>query len=130
MKGSEIVKEKRQFFRNLFNFDGPSPGYALRVEPPTVDEVKLLSSDGIEDRAQMGKSMLEYDIRCLREIGDDRVPMLWAWSGTEVFAAAYGCPVHITLDGAPFALPLLGIRINLNLIILYIGLGTVTLRTG
>ncbi len=100
------ITKKQKFFRDLFNFEGPPPGHALRVEPPTVGDIKLIHSDDIEARAQMGKSMLEYDIKCREEIGDDRVPTLRPWSGTEIFAAAYGCPVHVAPDGIPFALPL------------------------
>ena len=106
MRRSELIREKQKFFRDIFNLNIPSPRYALRVEPPTVGDVKLISSDDIEARAQMGKKMLEYDIKCLEEIGDDRVPTLRAWSGTEIFAAAFGCPVHVAPDGMPFALPL------------------------
>ena len=38
-------------------------------------------------------------------LDDDRVPFLDPYSGTEIFAEAFGCPVHYTSDKMPFALP-------------------------
>jgi len=56
----------------------------------------------------MGKRALEHDLRCLKQIGDDRVPMLHCWTGTEVFAAAFGSPVEYPEHSMPFAMPAVG----------------------
>lgn len=37
---------------------------------------------------------------------DDRVPFLSPYTGTEIFAQAFGCQVHLSGDNMPFALPL------------------------
>jgi uroporphyrinogen-III decarboxylase len=37
---------------------------------------------------------------------DDRVPFLSPYTGTEIFAQAFGCKVHLSGDNMPFALPL------------------------
>lgn len=37
---------------------------------------------------------------------DDRVPCLLPYTGTEIFAHAFGCRVHMSGDNMPFALPL------------------------
>lgn len=36
---------------------------------------------------------------------DDTVPFLDVYTGTEIFAEAFGCPVHLAEDQMPFALP-------------------------
>jgi hypothetical protein len=36
---------------------------------------------------------------------DDRVPFLAPYTGTEIFARAFGCKVHLPGDNMPFALP-------------------------
>jgi adenylate kinase len=49
--------------------------------------------------------MLEMDLQGLEVIGDDRVPWLHCWSGTDVFAAAYGSEVFRPENDLPFARP-------------------------
>lgn len=39
-------------------------------------------------------------------LDDDWLPYLDVYTGTEIFAAAFGCPVHYPQDDMPFALPL------------------------
>lgn len=39
-------------------------------------------------------------------LDDDWLPYLDVYTGTEIFAAAFGCPVHYLPDDMPFALPL------------------------
>ena len=95
----------QRFFMDLFALDGPFPGHGVRVSPPGVNDQAVLRQDSIEDRAQMGKRAFEFEQRCLEEIGDDRVPMLHCWTGTEVFAAAFGSPVSYPTHSMPFALP-------------------------
>lgn len=36
---------------------------------------------------------------------DDSLPFLDLFTGTEIFAATFGCPVHLPADNMPFALP-------------------------
>jgi uroporphyrinogen-III decarboxylase len=38
-------------------------------------------------------------------LDDDRVPSLHVYTGTEIFAEAFGCSVHRPTDNMPFALP-------------------------
>ncbi len=63
----------KQFFIDLFSLDRPFPGHGMRVSPPGVYDQAVLRHGNIEDRARMGRRVLEHDLRCLEEIGDDRV---------------------------------------------------------
>jgi hypothetical protein len=40
-------------------------------------------------------------------LADDFIPSLDYYTGTEIFAEAFGCPVHRTDDNMPFALPII-----------------------
>ena len=93
----------RQFFYDLFG--GPFPGHGVRVNVPGPADVKIISQGTVEKRARMGRQMYLWEQECAQIIGDDRVPMAHVWSGTDVFAAAYGSAVHRPADNMPFALP-------------------------
>lgn len=99
------LEEQKQFFRDLFG-SARFPGHGARAcFPASAEEINILSRGSVEDRAQMAKKRFLFDRECMETIGDNRVPMLHCWSGTEVFAAAYGCRVHRPQDSNPFALP-------------------------
>ncbi len=42
-----------------------------------------------------------------RWLKDDKIPFLDVYTGTEIFAEAFGCKVHYPEDSMPFALPLI-----------------------
>lgn len=48
----------------------------------------------------------ERQVRMLDEVGDDSVPVAKLGTGTQLYAAAFGCPVHTYEDTNPCALPL------------------------
>jgi uroporphyrinogen-III decarboxylase len=93
----------RQF--NLDLFGGPFPGHGVRVNAPGPADRTVLTHGSVEARARMGQAMFEWERACAEAIGDDRVPMAHIWTGTDVFAAAFGSPVHRPADEMPFALP-------------------------
>jgi uroporphyrinogen-III decarboxylase len=95
---------QKQFCLDLFG-PGPFPGHGVRVNVGDPYQISVLNQGSLEDRARMGQAAFEHECECARVIGDDRVPMLHAWTGTEVFAAAFGSPVHRPADSMPFALP-------------------------
>jgi uroporphyrinogen-III decarboxylase len=98
---------RQSFLVDLLSPDRPHPGHGVRVNAfgSRYLDVQTLVHGDLEDRAQLGKRMLEMDLLSLEVIKDDRAPMLHCWSGTEVFAAAYGCDVFRPDDEMPFALP-------------------------
>jgi hypothetical protein len=49
----------------------------------------------------------ERHIARLAWLRDDSLPYLDVYTGTEIFAEAFGCPVHFPNDNNPFALPLI-----------------------
>jgi len=77
----------RQF--NLDLFGGLFPGHGVRINVPGPADRKVLAHGTLEERAQMGRAAFEWDRQCAEAIGDDRIPMLHIWTGTDIFAAAF-----------------------------------------
>ncbi len=98
------TKTTQQFFLDLF-VPGAFPGHGVRIGVPGPNQSSVLNTGSLEDRVRMGREAYLHDCKCAEKIGDDRVPMLQAWSGTDIFAAAFGSPVHRPADSMPFALP-------------------------
>lgn len=86
--------------RFLFHVNCPLPDHEARL-PPTVP----LWPDKAKERVE--RRWAEYELMCLKAniIDDDRVPFLSNFTGTEIFAEAFGCRVHRPDDNMPFALP-------------------------
>lgn len=98
--------EMQAFFKDLFGGTAPKR-HGFRINPGGGPaDLKILTHGSLEERAQMGKRMFLYEQECAEILQDDRIPTPQVWTGTEVFAAAFGCPVHRPSEGAPFALPL------------------------
>lgn len=54
-------------------------------------------------------AMRRYERQLARAewLEDDTIPHVWVYTGTEIFAEAFGCNVHRPEDNMPFALPLI-----------------------
>ena len=105
-----LTLRNRRFLTDLFA--GPFPGHGIimdiepggtgrfrygdftRPERPLADWLPLLLQD-YEDR-----------VKWQEELGDDSVPYVVLQTGTELFAAAFGCPVHLYESDPPAAQPL------------------------
>jgi hypothetical protein len=99
------LEARRKFSRALFG-KGEFPGHGVRVDVPgSPFDVNTLCRGTVEQRARMAQEVLRWEVECAEAVGDDRVPTIHVNTGTEVFAAAYGSPVHRAEDAMPFALP-------------------------
>lgn len=98
------LAQRKQFYRDLLSGFGP-PVHGVWVFLPGPGDVRTFAHGSLEERAQTSKARFLLDLEAAAVVGDDRIPMLHASSGTEVFAAAYGSPVYRPADDMPFALP-------------------------
>lgn len=59
------------------------------------------------EEARVDWALRRYEImaEAREKVGDDQVPFLNVYTGTEIFAEAFGCRVHYSGDNMPFALP-------------------------
>ena len=99
-------ERQKQFFVDLVT-GAESPGHGVRVDVPLdgQDRLRVLATGTVEDRAQAARAAFEHDCRCLEAIDDDRVPMLHAWSGTDIIATDFGCTRYVPPDSMPCARP-------------------------
>jgi hypothetical protein len=59
----------------------------------------------VKERIEAAWRGYERALRDAELFGDDRVPCLNPYTGTEIFAEAFGCAVHRPAEDMPFALP-------------------------
>ena len=64
-------------------------------------------AENFEARLQWAYESYQKQLSDAEFLRDDRVPALSPYTGTELFAGAFGCAVHYSGDDMPFALPLI-----------------------
>ena len=90
-------QRNRQYLTNLFA--GPFPGHALLVLPPTPPRGDLgdysLSDRPVSDWLPLYVQEYQDKVKWLEILDDDSVPYVNLITHTGLFAAAFGCPIHI-----------------------------------
>ncbi len=105
MTGTE---EKRRRAWESFYAEEPTDGSSLLlVDTPTLDPVRPpLHPQYKQQRIEWAVAKYEAQCNRLAWLNDDRVPYIDCLSGTEIFAAAFGCEVGYHKKDNPFAIPL------------------------
>lgn len=100
-----LAERNRRFLTELFA--GGSPGHAIWIEPQPTAGTGLpgdvaCSAAGV--RVWVDAELRRYEAMCesLEALEDDSVPYARVPTGTHLFAAAFGCPVH-DFEGSPSA---------------------------
>lgn len=62
--------------------------------------------NNIKDRMDWAVESYQMQVERMEWLPDDTVPSLPVYTGTEIFAEAFGCKVHYSGDNMPFALPM------------------------
>lgn len=106
----DMVEARKERWRRIMSPDSP-PGFVFIVREPgeAAASAAVLPNPG--NRAKwldLIRRTYDYQLRRMREFDDDLVPHLNMITGTEIFAEAFGCPVHRPADNMPFALPAVG----------------------
>lgn len=103
------VAQNIAFLDNIYH-KGPFEGHGFVCQPPQVP----LAQRGdytVSDRpvAEFVPDIVrnyETQVRWLEELGDHSVPIAHLTTGTQLYAAAFGCRVHEYEDNNPAAMPL------------------------
>ena len=100
--------DNRSFLTDLFA--GPFRGHAIVFSPemegaPWPGDFTI-SERPVADWAPWHARAYEQRVSLHETLGDDAVPYAKLHTGTELFAAAFGCPVHVFEDSPACALPL------------------------
>ena len=95
---NSFVEGRTGFFMFLMYYPMPEAEAQLPPAPP-------LWPDKLKERIE--RRWGEYQLMCRKAelVNDDNVPFLSNFTGTEIFAEAFGCKVHRPADNMPFALP-------------------------
>jgi hypothetical protein len=104
------IARNRRHLTDLFA--GPFPGHAIIMDPePRENELQRFGDFtlGLWPQAEWLTYLLgrhEERLRWHEALDDHSVPFVKLSTGTELFAAAFGCDVHVYEDSPPAALPL------------------------
>jgi hypothetical protein len=112
LNGSVLVDSRlarnRRFLTDLFA--GPFRGHAIIVDhepiPSPFPGDVACPGHPVTDWLDHGLRSYEAEVQTLEEFDDDNVPCVRIGTGTQVFAAAFGCPVHLFEGSNAAALPL------------------------
>lgn len=99
------------FLRNIF-LKGPSEGHGFICKP----DYPSMWSTGLGDYTNSDRPVTDWvpsivthyeaQVRFLEDLDDHSVPKATLGCGTQLYAAAFGCPVHEYEDSNPCALPI------------------------
>jgi hypothetical protein len=102
-----IIARRKQRWRQCFDPNAPAGHLFLirydpeaPVRPPPNPEHKQARIEWAWERYQRHRQRLEW-------LDDDSIPYLDVYTGTELFAEAFGCRVQRSDEAMPFALPLI-----------------------
>ena len=106
---TQRVMANRAFLKDLFA--GPFRGHAILMDPegPTVDWLAgdfAISERPLQEWLPLFADVYARRVRWHEGVGDDSVPYVQLGTGTELFAAAFGCATHRHDGSPPSARPL------------------------
>ena len=101
----ETIATRLQRWCDFFSgADTPKHMFIIR-SPETSDPRPLPQADNMQQRIDWAWRHYERQLARLTWLDDDVVPHLDPYTGTELFAEAFGCQVHYPEDNMPHALP-------------------------
>jgi len=84
-----------------------SAGHLFTVHYGPDQEARPLPwRDLLDERVEWAWRKYKRQMARIEWLRDDMLPFLDVYTGTEIFAEAFGCPVYYADDNMPFALPL------------------------
>jgi hypothetical protein len=101
-----ITAARKTRWQRFYDLSGDTRFMLIVNDSEMLPKRPLPNPDLIPERIEWAWSVYQQRMAALEWLDDDRVPFLDPYTGTEIFAEAFGCPVHYTADKMPFALPL------------------------
>ncbi|MBM4457610.1 MAG: hypothetical protein FJ011_07595 [Chloroflexi bacterium] len=101
-----IVAERKERWRRFYDpAQPPTRLFLIRCEAE-LGARPWPTPDAVAARIDWAWRKYQLQLEQLAWLDDDSLPFLDVYTGTEIFAAAFGCAVHYPEDNMPFALPL------------------------
>ncbi|MBT3342206.1 MAG: hypothetical protein HN404_04330 [Gemmatimonadetes bacterium] len=99
------IEQRKGRWQRFLDQDAPPQHMLLVRHDAGLPSRPLPHPDNIEDRVEWAWGKYQKQIEAVGWLNDDTIPHLDPYTGTEIFAAAFGCSVHRPDDSNPFALP-------------------------
>ena len=102
-----IEERKQKWLRFLNNTDGVNTMYLIDIDkvPANVASRPFPRPELINERIDWAYENYNLQLEQMEWLADDRIPHLSPYTGTEIFAQAFGCTVRYPDNDMPFALP-------------------------
>lgn len=100
------IEQRKQRWRDLYDRPGP-PGRLFLIRCPWDEPPARTKFRPDTVAARLDEVIAAYERQAARAawLDDDAIPHVSMLTGTEIFAEAFGCRVHLPGDNMPFALP-------------------------
>ncbi len=103
----DTVAARKQRWCDFLDMSRP-PGHLFLIQyDPGVPARPQPWPENKRERIEWAWRQYERQMERLEWLHDDAIPYLDPYTGTEIFAAAFGCPVQRPADDMPFARPLI-----------------------
>ncbi|MCL2160133.1 MAG: hypothetical protein FWH48_12060, partial [Oscillospiraceae bacterium] len=99
-----IIQERKRRWRELYAAKGRKAAVILIGQ--NYGERPLPYPENKKARIEYGLNVYKTQMDSLEYKDDDQIPFVCPYTGTELFAAAFGCKVSYPAQSNPFALPL------------------------
>lgn len=100
------LNERKQRW-NDFMLPEKAPSHMFQIDYPFSLERPLPHPTNVKERVEWALQKYGFYLDQMEWLRDDKIPFLDVYTGTEIFAEAFGCKVHRPEDNMPFALPLI-----------------------
>jgi len=107
MSGTYGIAERKARWRAFLDMQQPPIHVFFVAYNPDPIERPLPWPSLKQERIEYAWQMYEREMARMEWLRDDYIPHLAPYTGTEIFAEAFGCQVHRADDNMPFALPLI-----------------------
>ncbi|RPJ42794.1 MAG: hypothetical protein EHM21_12340, partial [Chloroflexi bacterium] len=100
-----IINNRKQRWLDFYDPSKPPSSLFLIRYMPELGERPWPRPQEYEARLEWSWRKYQLQLEQLEWLEDDTLPFLDLYTGTEIFAAAFGCEVHYPENDMPFAMP-------------------------
>ncbi|MHB9026672.1 MAG: uroporphyrinogen decarboxylase family protein [Armatimonadota bacterium] len=106
MTTDTVTTRKQRWLQAYAQQEGPGRLFLINYEPDALTRPFPWPTN-IPERIDYSTQFYERALARAAWLDDDNLPHLPVFTGTEIFAEAFGCQIHRPDDNMPFALPLI-----------------------
>jgi len=104
-RAESIIKSRKERWIDLYS-DRKKPGAIIFINQNYGVHHPLPYPENKDKRIECSLNTYKTQMDYLEYVDDDRIPCVSPYTGTELFAGAFGCKISYPANDMPFALPL------------------------